>query len=175
MPHTWLLVSEPTDIPAELVYEEDGTIALAQSNRCGQREIKAIGTASFLALVKVVNMLTDLSQKVSNGMNKYNLKTMYLHSGKPWRHNSFFRLLRSSSLKCLECQSPQFTPAEIFSSAICKLLIINMNIKFLKEQIQKNISLMKIIKKCSAFQIPTSSKTVLWPETSASWIRPSLF
>lgn len=92
---------------------------MGQPNPCGHREIKAIGTASCLALVKVIDMLTGLSQKASNGMNKYNLKTMCIHSGKPCRDTSF-RLLRSSSLKYLECWSAHFRPAEIFSSAICK-------------------------------------------------------
>lgn len=131
---------------------------MGQPNLCGHRGIKAVGTASCFALVKVINILTDLSQKVSSGMNKYNLKTMCIHSGKLCRGTSF-RLLRSSSQKYLECWSPCFTPVEIFSSAICK--DHNRNIKFLKAQIQENIPLMKIINKCCSFQIPASSETVL--------------
>lgn len=83
------------------------------------RGIKAIGTASYLALVKVMNILIYLSQKVSNGTNKCNLETMCIHSGKPCRDTSF-RLLRSNSLNYLECWSPHFTPAETFSCASCR-------------------------------------------------------
>lgn len=80
---------------------------MAQSNPCGHRGIKAVGTASCLALVKAMNMPTDLRQKFCNGMNKYNLKGMCVHSDKPCRDTGF-RLLRSSGLKYLGAPATAF-------------------------------------------------------------------
>jgi len=131
---------------------------MGQSNPRGHRAIKATGTPSCLALVKVMNMLTDLSQKVSSGMNEHNLKTMCIQAGKPCRDTGF-SLLRSSSLKYLECCHR--ISHQLKCLAVQSARIINRNTKFLKEQIQENISVMKIINKCSSFQIQTYSDTVL--------------